>query len=95
MNAQSPFAPYTSLAELHARTYARHSNDQQRDCEPTFTLERQVAEARRDMGEDRWNAADAEWAEDERLFEAARVEHGRGTEAYRRAWRAIVDRPRV
>lgn len=32
-----------------------------RECEPTFTLERHVAQARRDMGEARWNQLQAEW----------------------------------
>lgn len=29
--------------------------------EPTHTLERQIAEARRDMGESRWNELNKEW----------------------------------
>ncbi len=32
-----------------------------RECEPTFTLERQVAEARKLMGEARWAQLNAEW----------------------------------
>ena len=91
----SAFAPYTSLAELHARTYARHSTDRQRDCEPTFGLDAALDAWRAETPIEDVARLNAEWAEDERLFEAARVEHGRGTEAYRAAWRAIVDRPRA
>ena len=32
-----------------------------RECEPTFTLDRQIAEARQEMGEDRWAELQAEW----------------------------------
>lgn len=32
-----------------------------RECEPTYRLEELVAEARRDMGEARWAALNAEW----------------------------------
>lgn len=95
MNAQSPFAPYTNLAELHARTYARHSIDQQRECAPTFTLDAALDAWRAETPVEDVARLNAEWAEDERLFEAARVEHGRGTEAYRAERRRIIDRPRV
>lgn len=30
-------------------------------CMPTFTLDRQIAQARREMGEARWAQLDAEW----------------------------------
>ncbi len=32
-----------------------------RDCDPTFTLERHIANARREVGEARWAALQAEW----------------------------------
>ena len=32
-----------------------------RECDPSFTLERQIAEARRDMGPARWAELMAEW----------------------------------
>lgn len=90
----SVFAKYGTLRELHDRTYARHSNDQrQREAEPTYTLDRQVAAWKAETPPDRVAALHAQWAEDEALFEAARVEHGRGTPAYRAAHRAIVNRP--
>jgi hypothetical protein len=34
-----------------------------RDSEPTFQLDKQVAHARREMGEDRWNELQREWQE--------------------------------
>ncbi len=37
-----------------------------REYDPTFTLDRQVAEARREIGEARWQQLNAEWRAAER-----------------------------
>ena len=33
-----------------------------RSCEPTFTLDRQIEQARREMGEGRWKQLNSEWS---------------------------------
>lgn len=35
--------------------------DERREYEPTYTLDRQVEQARRSMGRDRWEALNSEW----------------------------------
>lgn len=35
--------------------------DRTAEHEPTYTLERQIAQARREMGEERWNELEKEW----------------------------------
>lgn len=52
--ATLPPAHHTAFARQIEATFVP-------ECEPTFTLERQVAQARRDMGEARWNQLQAEW----------------------------------
>ncbi len=47
--------------EQHNRTWNRQSNETRRECEPTNTLERQVAAARELMGEEAWAKYQAEW----------------------------------
>ena len=47
--------------ELHNRTWNRQSNETRRECEPTFSMERQVAEARALIGEEAWAKYQAEW----------------------------------
>ena len=34
----------------------------ERECAPTFTLDRQIEQARREMGEARWQQLQAEWS---------------------------------
>lgn len=40
----------------------RPDQDRARECEPTHTLDRQVAQARREMGEARWQQLQREWS---------------------------------
>ena len=49
-----------SLRELHDRTWNRQ-NQPAPESAPTFTLDRQIAQARRDMGEARWAELQKEW----------------------------------
>ncbi len=77
-------------------TFAENLDLRPRESDPTFTLDAQIAEARASMGEQRWSQLNAEWeadqAETNRLLEAARVKHGRGSAAYRMAVRQIMGR---
>lgn len=35
-----------------------------RECDPTFALDRHIAEARERMGEERWQQLEEEWSRD-------------------------------
>lgn len=83
MTTPGVFASFDKLADLHERMA---------ECSPTYTLDRQIAAWKAETAPERIAALNADWDETERLFEAARVEHGRGTPAYRAAHRAIVNR---
>ncbi len=54
----------TTTAErvrAHHTAFAPQIEASFRECEPTYTLERQVAQARREMGEAKWQRLMAEW----------------------------------
>lgn len=50
-----------STRELHDAVWNRQSNEPRRECEPTYTLDREVAQARADMGDAKWARLQAEW----------------------------------
>lgn len=50
-----------SIAEQHNRAWQQGSNEPRREAEPTYSLDRQIAEARAFMGESRWAELNAEW----------------------------------
>ncbi len=51
------------FADKIAATFNWHDNDRRpRECEPDYSLERKIAAARREMGEARWAALQAEWS---------------------------------
>jgi hypothetical protein len=45
---------------IHDRAWSQ-GNEPRRECEPTYSLDRQIAQARADMGEARWQQLQAEW----------------------------------
>lgn len=50
---------------LYAATYEEllvEIEDYLFECEPSFTLDRQIAEARTEMGADRWQQLNSEWS---------------------------------
>ncbi len=50
-----------SIAEQHNRAWQQGCNDPRRECEPTFNLDEQIAQARADMGPGRWAELNLEW----------------------------------
>lgn len=40
---------------------ASYADPNRRECDPTYTLERQIRRARLEMGEERWQQLMAEW----------------------------------
>ena len=50
-----------AAAEQHNRAWQQGSNEPRREAEPTYSLDRQIAEARAFMGEARWAELNAEW----------------------------------
>lgn len=52
----------TLITRINAGRYDRLlPEDRPRECDPTYTLDRQIADARKAMGEERWSALQAEW----------------------------------
>jgi len=41
----------------------RHASDEGRECDPTYRLDEYIAEARREMGEAKWQQLQREWAQ--------------------------------
>lgn len=50
----------SAMADAFKAAFPQNEPWRQRDI-PNFSLDRQIADARRDMGEDRWNELQREW----------------------------------
>lgn len=50
--------PYVS----HERRFGPWAEHYGRECDPTFKLDQLIAEGRAEMGEERWNQLQADWA---------------------------------
>ena len=71
-------------------TFGNFQGPPPRESDPTYTLERQLAEWRAETPPERITQLEAEWAEGERLAredhaEKMRIKYGRGSVQYRRA----------
>ena len=62
----SEYGPVITSGEvLYAATYEdllAEIEDYLADCEPTYTLDQQIAEARSEMGEAKWHQLGKEWS---------------------------------